>query len=154
MGVPGKLLYNHLSVVYSAFNFILFLGSLNETTVSQRKYVSFKELRKCTKLNNEYTTDMRSSPETPKVPNCLLYYMYFLCGPWMPLKQSLVHYFQTTVTSSLYTYVHTLWPSQPGTIHFLIGKFSYFLIRLFYIRFFLSLTFPICLLDFYLIAQW
>ena len=46
------------------------------------------------------------------------------------------------------------WPSQPGTIHFLIGKFSFFVIRFLYYIFFLSLTFPIWLLDFYLIAQW
>ena len=39
------------------------------------------------------------------------------------------------------------WPSPPGTIHFLIGKFSYFVIR-FLNHIFLSLTFPISLLDF------
>ena len=39
-------------------------------------------------------------------------------------------------------------PSQPGTIHFPIS------LLYFYIIFFLSLTFPIWLLDFYLIAQW
>ena len=47
-------------------------------------------------------------PETPKVPNCLPYYIYFWFGPWTPLEQLRVHFFQTTVTSSLYTYVRTL----------------------------------------------
>ena len=39
-----------------------------------------------------------------------------------------------------YPFVITLgaiqWPSQPGTIHFLIGKFSYFVIRFLYQIFF------------------
>ena len=38
------------------------------------------------------------------------------------------------------------WLSPPGTFHFLIGKFSYFVIRFLYLTF-LSLTFPILLLG-------
>ena len=44
-----------------------------------------------------------------------------------------------------------VWPSPPGTFHFLIGKFSYFIIK-FLDQIFLSLTFSISLLDFYLIV--
>ena len=46
---------------------------------------------------------------------------------------------------------HEYGPSPPGTFHILIGKFSYFVI-IFKSDFFLSLTFPISLSDFYLIA--
>ena len=42
-------------------------------------------------------------------------------------------------------------PSPPGTFHIFICKFSYFVIR-FLNQIFLSLTFPISLSDFYLIA--
>jgi hypothetical protein len=42
-------------------------------------------------------------------------------------------------------------PSPPGTFHILIRKISYFVIRFLNEIFFLSLTFPISLSNFYLV---
>ena len=63
---------------------------------------------------------------------------------------------QQTRLAGITQYLGGLRPSPPGIFHILMGKFSYFVIRflnqIFWALHFLSLTFPILLSDFYLIA--